>query len=97
MLNEVSLKPIIPHSGYFVLADISKINFPWEEKKESKDYAFCRWLPHSIGIAAIPLTPFYSNENSKIASNYARFCFAKNDETMLEAKRRIVKLKQFLK
>eukprot|EP01080_Neovahlkampfia_damariscottae_P002842 gene2842-4248_t len=97
MLDDVSLKPVIPHSGYFVLVDISKIDFPWNESKESKDYAFCRWLPHSIGIAAIPLSPFYSNFNVKLAENYARFCFAKNDETMSEAKKRIIKLKQYLK
>jgi aspartate/methionine/tyrosine aminotransferase len=97
MLQSVSLKPIVPHSGYFVLADISKIDFPWDQSKETKDYAFCRWLPHSVGIAAIPLSPFYSKQNEKLASNYARFCFAKKDETLQEAEKRFVKLKQFIK
>ncbi|PHR81278.1 MAG: aminotransferase [Colwellia sp.] len=73
---------ILPSKGtYFLLldySDISKLN----------DREFCQWLTKEIGVAAIPLSPFYSkdelvtyHQNNKVI----RLCFAKNDDTLLNA------------
>lgn len=43
-------------------------------------------LTRSLGVASIPLSPFTNNEQRDTA---LRFCFAKKDETLLEAARRL--------
>lgn len=60
------------------------------------DYQFCRWLTKDIGVAAIPPSAFYSNENASAVANYARFAFCKKDETLKEAEKRLQKLKNFV-
>lgn len=96
-LSDVGLVPISPEGSYFVLADFSKINtnlYYNSNDSSTKDYQFCRWLVKNVGVAAIPPTAFYSQQNSHIASHLARFCFIKKDETLDEAIRRLQKLKQ---
>ena len=73
---------ILPSKGtYFLLLDYSAIS-------TLNDREFCRWLTKEIGVAAIPLSPFYQSEqratyleNNKVI----RLCFAKNDDTLLKA------------
>tara|TARA_R110001583_G_scaffold195291_1_gene371520 strand:+ start:5927 stop:7114 length:1188 start_codon:yes stop_codon:yes gene_type:complete len=73
---------ILPSKGtYFLLLDYSGIS-------ELNDREFCQWLTKEIGVAAIPLSPFYSadervtyHQNNKVI----RLCFAKNDDTLLNA------------
>ncbi|MCH7344132.1 pyridoxal phosphate-dependent aminotransferase [Pelomonas sp. CA6] len=43
------------------------------------DLAFCRWLTQERGVAAIPLSAFYSGGSD---ARVVRFCFAKQDETL---------------
>jgi methionine aminotransferase len=66
---------------YFLLLDYSAIS-------TLNDRDFCEWLTKKIGVAAIPLSPFYPAEqlatyhqNNKII----RLCFAKNNDTLLKA------------
>jgi methionine aminotransferase len=73
---------ILPSKGtYFLLLDYSDIS-------ELNDREFCQWLTKEIGVAAIPLSPFYPadqlvtyHQNNKVI----RLCFAKNDDTLLNA------------
>ena len=73
---------ILPSKGtYFLLLDYSAIS-------ALNDGEFCQWLTKEIGVAAIPLSPFYSpdqlvtyHQNNKVI----RLCFAKNDDTLLNA------------
>ncbi|MEW6997027.1 methionine aminotransferase [Colwelliaceae bacterium BS250] len=73
---------ILPSKGtYFLLLDYSAIS-------ELNDREFCHWLTKEIGVAAIPLSPFYQaqqllnyHQNNKVI----RLCFAKNDDTLLKA------------
>jgi len=73
---------ILPSKGtYFLLLDYSTIS-------TLGDREFCPWLTKEIGVAAIPLSPFYQSEqraayleNNKVI----RLCFAKNDDTLLKA------------
>ncbi len=73
---------ILPSKGtYFLLLDYSAIS-------TLGDREFCQWLTKEIGVAAIPLSPFYRSEhratyleNNKVI----RLCFAKNDDTLLKA------------
>lgn len=66
----------LPCNGtYFQLMDYSKIS-------SASDFDFATYLTKEVGIAVIPLSPFYSegNENKII-----RICFAKSDEILKEA------------
>jgi methionine aminotransferase len=64
---------LLPSKGtYFLLADYSEIS-------EKNDYDFCRWLIQSVGVAAIPLSPFYEDAGN---DKTIRLCFAKQQETL---------------
>jgi aminotransferase len=73
------LEPYRPQGAYYVLADISKI-----PGKSSKERAM-RLLQQS-GIACVPGEAFYHNRSGE---KLARFCFAKEDNIIDEACRRI--------
>ena len=50
------------------------------------DIEFARRLTVDYGVAAIPPSVFYHRKNDY---NVLRFCFAKKDETLKEAARRL--------
>ncbi|MCB0737172.1 MAG: methionine aminotransferase [Bacteroidetes bacterium] len=67
---------LLPSNGtYFQCADYSPI-------ADQSDMEFTRWLTSKIGVAAIPLSPFYRNKDD---NHIIRFCFAKKDETLKKA------------
>ncbi|MEZ5479668.1 MAG: pyridoxal phosphate-dependent aminotransferase [Thiolinea sp.] len=66
-----------PSGGtYFQLMDYSAI------EAEMDDVAFCEWLTQEQGVAAIPVSVFCKNPPDM---RLVRFCFAKNDDTLLQA------------
>lgn len=73
---------ILPSKGtYFLLLDYSAIS-------TLNDREFCEWLTKEIGVAAIPLSPFYQSEERATYlenNNVIRLCFAKDDATLLKA------------
>ena len=65
---------LLPCSGtYFQLADYSAI------RPELPEIDFARWLTREIGVASIPLSPFYADGRNQ---RLVRFCFAKRVETL---------------
>lgn len=84
-LREAGLEFYEPQGAYYVLVDISKFGY-------SSDLEFCKWLIREIGVAAVPGSSFFK-EN---VQNYIRFHFAKKDETLKEALRRLKRLKNFI-
>jgi len=74
---------LLPSLGsYFQCVDYSAISDLREED-------FCRWLTAEVGVAAIPVSAFYQGG---FEQRYARFCFAKKDETLTLALERLAKL-----
>lgn len=67
------LKPLPVPGGYFQLVDYSEIS-------DLPDHEFARWLTVEMGVAAIPLSPFY--ENPPRDQRLVRLCFAKNEATL---------------
>lgn len=64
---------LTPSKGtYFQLLEYSKIS-------DLSDMYFAKWLTTEIGVAVIPLSPFYSNGTE---SKYIRICFAKSEEVL---------------
>jgi aminotransferase len=81
-LTDAGLTYSAPEGAYYVLVDISKFH-------QSSDTAFCEWLIKEVGVAAVPGSSFFK-ENIQ---NYIRFHFAKKEETLIEAGKRLLKLK----
>lgn len=78
---------LLPSEGtFFQCVDISDLAVPERDLPEG---AFCQWLTREIGVAAIPLSAFYGNGFDQ---RTVRFCFAKRDETLNEALRRLARL-----
>jgi methionine aminotransferase len=73
----------VPSAGtYFQLLDFSDISL-------QSDMEFADRLLREVGVASIPLTPFY---DSAPPLPYVRFCFAKRDSTLAAAAERLCKI-----
>jgi methionine aminotransferase len=67
---------LLPSEGtYFQCVDISNVS-------DLGEADFCQWLTAEVGVAAIPLSAFYGNSFDQ---RVVRFCFAKQDATLLAA------------
>jgi methionine aminotransferase len=72
-----------PSAGtYFQLADYSAIS-------DKADTEFAAWLTREHKVAAIPVSVFYKDAPDQ---KVVRFCFAKHDDTLHEAVKRLVDL-----
>lgn len=69
------------YGSYFILADYSQVS-------DLDDRSFAKQLTIEGGVATIPLSPFYKNGSDK---KIIRFCFAKKEETLIEAAERLRK------
>ena len=75
---------LLPSQGsYFQCVDYSAVS-------DVGEFEFCRWLTREIGVATIPGSSFYLTPGA--GSNLVRFCYAKKDETLVEAGRRLARL-----
>lgn len=78
-LLDAGLNPILPKGAYYVLADVSGL--PGNNSKERAMY-----LLQTTGVASVPGSAFYHNNGGE---SFLRFCFAKTDNVLDEACRRI--------
>ncbi len=80
---ETSRFRLLPSDGtYFQCVDYSAIS-------DLPEAEFAKWLTAEAGVAAIPVSAFYSEPRE---SGIVRFCFAKKDETLREALGRLARL-----
>ena len=85
-LAQTSFKLLPGEGTYFQCVDISSLKVP---EKNLSEADFCQWLTAEIGVAAIPLSAFYGNGFDQ---KVIRFCFAKKDETLLSALKKLQRL-----
>jgi aminotransferase len=78
-LQDIGLTPSVPKGAYYVLADASIL--PGGNSKE-KSMALLR----ETGVASVAGSAFYQSGGGE---NLIRFCFAKNDQDLEEACRRL--------
>lgn len=78
-LDKAGLTPIVPEGAYYVLADASRL--PGRDSKERAMY-----LLKKTGVASVPGKAFYHDEGGE---RFVRFCFAKTDDVLDEACKRI--------
>ncbi len=81
-LAATRLRALPSRGSYFQCVDYSAVS-------DQSEADFCRWLTVEIGVAAIPLSAFYSDG---FEQHVARFCFAKKDETLQLALGRLARL-----
>ncbi|HLW71929.1 MAG TPA: pyridoxal phosphate-dependent aminotransferase [Candidatus Binataceae bacterium] len=81
-LDGAGLTPHIPQGAYYVLADTSRL--PGATGK-----ARAMHLLQRAGVASVPGEAFYHDDHGH---NLARFCFAKHDDELDEACRRLARL-----
>ncbi len=77
-----SLKPLSNAGTYFQLFDYSAIS-------KENDAVFARRMTTEFGVAAIPVSVFYSNGRNE---GVIRLCFAKTEETLAQAAKLLRKL-----
>lgn len=102
VFDELEIPYSIPEGGYFVLANLAKVKlpegyeFPDHVKDRPRDFKMAWFMIIELGIAAIPPTEFYTEENQHLAEDYMRFAICKNDDVIEEAKERLRGLKKYM-
>jgi aminotransferase len=74
-----------PEGAYYVMTDITPLG-------GTDDTAFVRQMIQEIGVSAVPGSSFYSPRER--GRTKVRFMFAKRDESLHEAGRRLQRLKR---
>ena len=72
-LKELNIPHTEPQGAYYVMVDINELGY-------DSDLDFCVDLIKNVGVAAVPGSSFFKEEENR----YIRFHFAKKDETLLE-------------
>jgi methionine aminotransferase len=83
LIAGLPLRPFPVAGAYFRLVDYSAVD-------SRPDTEFARHLTTEIGVAAIPLSPFYA---VPLDEKIVRFCFAKTERTLELAAERLAKLR----
>jgi aminotransferase len=78
-LRDAGLAPYEPQGAYYVLADVRRIG-----AKSSKEAAMT--ILQRCGVASVPGTSFFVDP---VGETLSRFCFAKEDDVLAEAARRL--------
>lgn len=81
-LADAGLAPYVPRGAYYVLADVRRLGQPTAR-------AAAMTLLERTGIASVPGTSFFANP---VGETLVRFCFAKDDDVLEEAARRLRRL-----
>ncbi len=84
MLREVGFQPFVPQGAYYIMADFSAIS-------AEDDLRFGMRMAKEIGVACVPGSPFFSRPEQ--ARTIVRFAFCKKDETLLQARERLQRLR----
>lgn len=84
LMTASRLQPLTCEGTYFHLFDYSQIS-------DKPDTEFCKWLTTEIGVAAIPVSVFYT-EGAYSDAKIIRLCFAKTEHTLERAAERLAKI-----
>ncbi len=82
-LDRAGLTYSRPQGAYYVLVDVSPFGV-------DDDVAFCEWMAQHVGVAGVPGSSFFHEPNHSLV----RFHFAKRTETLVEAGRRLLRLRE---
>ena len=91
-----------PEGGYFVLVNMRKVqlpkdyDFPPHVADRPRDFKLSWFLIMELGVAAIPPTEFYTDQNAHMAEDWLRFAVCKNDDVLESAKARLRGLRKYM-
>ena len=88
-LDGIGLKHNVPQGTYFIMIDIQEF-LDKPEFAGWSDLKFCEWMIKEIGVAAVPGSSFFAEDINR----YIRIHFARGEEILDEALKRLKKLKQ---
>ncbi|GME64627.1 PLP-dependent transferase [Neofusicoccum parvum] len=100
--TELGLPFSVPEGGYFVVANLKKVQipegylFPAHIAERPRDFQLSYFLINEIGVAAVPTSEFYSRERERTAENWLRFGVCKTNEVLESAKNRLRRLKKYI-
>lgn len=84
-----------PEGAYYVMADFGGIEWPSQaylRPEWTLDRSFAEYLARQVGVAVVPGSSFYADRSGGLTR--VRFNFAKREETLREARKRLLRLKQ---
>lgn len=79
ILADTPFEPLQSAGTYFQLARYGRIS-------QRPDREFAEWMTREVGVAVIPVSAFFADRRD---DRVVRFCFAKNDETLEAAGKRL--------
>ena len=83
-LTEAGFGVVRPEGAYYIMADIRPFG-------ATDDVEFSRYLASEIGVAPVPGSSFYANQ--ELGRTKVRFTFSKSDETLTLAAERLAALR----
>jgi aspartate/methionine/tyrosine aminotransferase len=88
-VEEAGFRAFKPRGAYYILTDVAH----WlPEYGCADDQEFAMFLVKEIGVATVPGSSFYSTKG--LGRTKIRFCFPKTDDMLIEAGRRLQKLRR---
>lgn len=102
IFDELEIPYSEPEGGYFVLANLSRVHLPegyaWpaQVKDRPRDFKLSWFCIMELGVAAIPPTEFYTEENARLGEEWLRFAVCKDDDVLDRAKERLKGLKKYM-
>jgi aminotransferase len=87
-LEKAGFKLVAPDGAYYVMTDAADLGC-------TDDTAFVTQLVQKVGVAGVPGSSFYSPR--ELGKTKVRFMFAKREETLHEAGRRLLKTRELLR
>jgi aminotransferase len=91
LLGEVlraGFEAFVPRGAYYILTEARHF---LERFGCADDHAFAMYLIREVGVATVPGSSFYAH--GELGRTKIRFCFPKTDDMLLEAGRRLQKLR----
>jgi len=89
-IRDAGMTCMEPQGAYYVMADFAGVDWPSERHARpdwTPDRAFAEYMAREVGVAVVPGSSFY--EGRRLGHTRLRFNFAKREETLAEAARRM--------
>ena len=102
IFDELGLPYSMPDGGYFVMANLAKVNipkdynFPDELWDRPRDYRLAWFLIMELGVVAICPSEFMTPAKKHTVEDWLRFAICKDDHILDEAQNRLRGLKKYM-
>ncbi|XP_058796471.1 kynurenine aminotransferase-like [Phymastichus coffea] len=88
---DVGMRPVVSDGGYCMLVDWTPLRRRFGGKVNGA-MDFVKWMIRNVGVLGLPMSSYYGDAHKHMGENFARYCFHKKNDTLIEAARRLKKL-----